>query len=412
MKFFLKRISLLLWFISLINMSRESCAAPPDFSEEGLSYEVRKEQEHAIHILTVSPTSYTLELVKAHDQVFGRETVSQIALRKGARFALNGGFFEIGKSEDGRPSGTLIIKGNIFGLTLKPQDLLLLSPTGVELKHIIPHLSLQIGSHLITPEKINQFVGEGESALYSCTWGPTTLTPYKNRCEIIIDSHYSITCLIPHGNNPIPPQGFVLSLPSQERPSSFPLSGKVIFKGNLSSDLGSGVDSKLSIVTGIPLLVKEGQVLPGLSEKQLEFYTTAHARTAVGVKANGDMVFVVADNTYTHPLKEVTLEQALSLLYRHKVPLQKTTIAQAKEILKEKLRPQDAALGLTIPQLAQLMVDLGCQSALNLDGGGSSTLFINGKIVNNPMGDKDEGMSKYGSRPVSDAIVLIPLKKK
>ncbi len=72
----------------------------------GLSYEVRKNENHVIHILTIEPTQYELKLVKAHNQVFGRETVPEIALRSNAIAALNAGFVEIGHSEDGRPSGT------------------------------------------------------------------------------------------------------------------------------------------------------------------------------------------------------------------------------------------------------------------------------------------------------------------
>lgn len=54
------------------------------------------------------------------------------------------------------------------------------------------------------------------------------------------------------------------------------------------------------------------------------------------------------------------------------------------------------------------MISLGCESAINLDGGGSSTLFINGKVVNKITGDKDEALGEHVQRPVSDAIVILP----
>lgn len=40
--------------------------------------------------------------------------------------------------------------------------------------------------------------------------------------------------------------------------------------------------------------------------------------------------------------------------------------------------------GLTLVQLAQVMQEAGCTIAYNLDGGGSSTLYFNGRVVNNP----------------------------
>jgi len=57
--------------------------------------------------------------------------------------------------------------------------------------------------------------------------------------------------------------------------------------------------------------------------------------------------------------------------------------------------------GMTLKQLAQVFVDRGAQIAYNLDGGGSSTLWFNGKIINNPT----DGRSA-GERKVSDIIYI------
>lgn len=46
-------------------------------------------------------------------------------------------------------------------------------------------------------------------------------------------------------------------------------------------------------------------------------------------------------------------------------------------------RSQDAA-GLSLPAMASIMKDLGCTEAMNLDGGGSSCMLINGKFTNIP----------------------------
>lgn len=60
--------------------------------------------------------------------------------------------------------------------------------------------------------------------------------------------------------------------------------------------------------------------------------------------------------------------------------------------------------------LSSKMKKLGCEYAMNLDGGGSSTLFIYGKVVNQPMGDIDEGNGQQTIRPVSDAIILTKVR--
>jgi exopolysaccharide biosynthesis protein len=40
--------------------------------------------------------------------------------------------------------------------------------------------------------------------------------------------------------------------------------------------------------------------------------------------------------------------------------------------------------GLSLLELARVFEDQGCTVAYNLDGGGSSTMYFNGQIVNNP----------------------------
>lgn len=57
--------------------------------------------------------------------------------------------------------------------------------------------------------------------------------------------------------------------------------------------------------------------------------------------------------------------------------------------------------GLTLYQLATFMSDYGCTEAYNLDGGGSSTIYFNGQVINNPT----DG-TKSGEREVSDIVYI------
>ena len=58
--------------------------------------------------------------------------------------------------------------------------------------------------------------------------------------------------------------------------------------------------------------------------------------------------------------------------------------------------------GLTLYQLAQFMDTLGCTTAYNLDGGGSSTMYFNGEVVNNPT----TSGRKISERKVSDIVYI------
>ncbi len=62
--------------------------------------------------------------------------------------------------------------------------------------------------------------------------------------------------------------------------------------------------------------------------------------------------------------------------------------------------------GLTLEELAALMAALGCSTALNLDGGGSTSLVSGGRLRNRPRGDW--ATPEVGGRPVSTALVFLP----
>lgn len=62
----------------------------------------------------------------------------------------------------------------------------------------------------------------------------------------------------------------------------------------------------------------------------------------------------------------------------------------------------DRSEGLSLYQLAQFLQSKGAKTAYNLDGGGSSTMWFNGEVVNEPV---DHG-SKVSERKVSDIVYI------
>jgi len=69
-------------------------------------------------------------------------------------------------------------------------------------------------------------------------------------------------------------------------------------------------------------------------------------------------------------------------------------------------RAHDEA-GLTMLELARLMVALGCEQALNLDGGGSTALVSGGRLQNVPRCAFEQ--IEPGGRPVSTALEFRPI---
>jgi exopolysaccharide biosynthesis protein len=62
-------------------------------------------------------------------------------------------------------------------------------------------------------------------------------------------------------------------------------------------------------------------------------------------------------------------------------------------------RQPAVSVGMSLQELAEYLLSLGAVDAMNLDGGGSTTMYLDGKVVNTPS-DKD------GERKIGDAIVV------
>jgi phosphodiester glycosidase len=60
--------------------------------------------------------------------------------------------------------------------------------------------------------------------------------------------------------------------------------------------------------------------------------------------------------------------------------------------------------GLTLEELADFMLVLGCRDAMNLDGGGSTTLVHRGHLLNRPYSEQDQPAP--ASRPIVSALIV------
>ena len=112
---------------------------------------------------------------------------------------------------------------------------------------------------------------------------------------------------------------------------------------------------------GGPVLVQEGQIRISNNEERKfagKAISDKHPRTAIGYKKDGTMVILAVQG-----------------------------------------RMKGLAEGATLPQMAKILVDLGCVEAMNLDGGGSSCMLINGKETIKPS-------DPTGQRPVPAVFVV------
>jgi len=61
---------------------------------------------------------------------------------------------------------------------------------------------------------------------------------------------------------------------------------------------------------------------------------------------------------------------------------------------------QETSDGMNFSQMADFLLSLGAWNAINLDGGGSTTMVINGKVVNSPS-------DRTGERPVANSLQIV-----
>jgi exopolysaccharide biosynthesis protein len=118
------------------------------------------------------------------------------------------------------------------------------------------------------------------------------------------------------------------------------------------------------ITNGVPQLIKNGKIdITWEREKANKaFVETRHPRTAVAKMKDGKFLMITVDG-----------------------------------------RQPGVSVGMNLNELAEYLLSLGAVDAMNLDGGGSTTMFLDGKVVNTPS-------DKEGERKVGDAI-LVTLRK-
>lgn len=133
---------------------------------------------------------------------------------------------------------------------------------------------------------------------------------------------------------------------------------RIITEGETSADTLVR-EGAWQVLTFGPALVKDGQVTVRSSD-EVGRAMTSNPRTAIGQISEGHYLLVVSDGR----TKEST--------------------------------------GLSLRQLAELMQSLGAQIAYNLDGGGSSTMVFQGRVVNSPT---TNGRS-IRERSVSDIVYI------
>jgi len=306
--------------------------------------------------LRVDPDRFEVRPVLARDQVPGRERTSEISRRVGALAAINGGFF----APDGDPAGGLVVDGEwvsepVPGRTCLGlgEGFVLMDALDWQGKLVAPGVTVRLSG-------VNRVRRSGEVILYTPRFGQATRGDAE--LEVVVAGGV-VREARSGGSAAIPPDGYVVSASGTATAALQGLRAGDPVRVLLSLHPASG-DARWQaarhVVCGGPRLVLGGVARPAHEGFPDGFRNRRHPRTAVGIGQDGSLLLVVVDGRWP-----------------------------------------EHGLGMTLEELARELVALGAREAVNLDGGGSTTLVVGGTVANRP---SDEG----GERPVSDAVVVRP----
>lgn len=310
--------------------------------------------------LVVDPRA-GLRLVPAFGdgQRMRRQRISELARRAGALAATNGGFF----AADGNPLGCLVVSGEVVSAPDPQRTCAGITEDGtIAFDRVRLEATVTVGDSTMRIDGVNRGRGSDELILYRPVFDLVTRTnQFGAEATVVGDAVTGVVDL--HGNTPIPRDGYVLSGHGRARQWILQMlrpgvSVSVRFRFIPASG-DPRWDRVVHAIGGGPQLLAAGQYVGG-EGFPVTFTDRRHPRTALGVLADGRILLLVVDG-----------------------------------------RQPFHSLGMTLVELAMELRRLGAVDAMNLDGGGSATMVVDGRVVNLP---SDE----TGERAVADGLLVLP----
>ena len=284
-----------------------------------------------------------------------KSTVRKIAQKEGSIVAVNGGFF---KPQTGVPLGALMIDekvltGPIFnrvGIAIFEDN----NKTSFKMANIEFEIKATSKHNVVKVDNINQpRMLQSYMLLYTSDWGKQTPIAPKTGWNMLIR------------NNKVEK---ISANPIELQEGDFVLQGNKEILSKLAKDEHIKIDIKLQdelrgarhIIGAGPYLVKNSQVYLDTQTQRLQAISGKNPRSAIGYRNDGTLIIVTVDGR------------------------------------------EETSVGMTLRELAILMKNLGCEFAMNFDGGSSSAIYVNGRITNQAV--NREGIA------VSNALTITEIK--
>ena len=334
----------------------------------------------SIHIARLKRHRKDLQILTSlgQDRVYGLAPLSRQVAAFPHAFgtpvaAINGDFFEIRPGPyQGDPEGLQIIHGEVVSA---PNDKAFwMGPDGE------PHIGIIYSRFEITwPDQSHSGFGLNQAplphhvTLFTPAFGASTHatnltelvlepTPENPWSPLRLAETYRVRVreTRPEGNTTLASNRWVLTLTGSATTNLAGLKpGDTL---TLTTATSANILHPAAAIGGGPILLREGASQPWPARKSpTDYLQPRHPRTAVGYNER-HIYFVAVDG-----------------------------------------RQRELSAGVSFVELTSLLIQIGCTEAMNLDGGGSTTFWLNGKVMNSPS-DKRE-------RSIANALVMVQRPK-
>ncbi|HEX4818556.1 MAG TPA: phosphodiester glycosidase family protein [Nonomuraea sp.] len=299
--------------------------------------------------------------------VAAREKVSAMAKSAGAVAALNGGFFNIHTAKElrGEPVGASVVAGKLLSEAVPGRSAVVLKGRTAkitELKTAVTAIS-QDGEK-IAVNGVNRAAATDELILYTEEYGARTPA---GGTDAVLDAAGKVIGLrasgaaVARGTRVLHANGLAVDWLNQHAWQDWTLAidTKVV---DLRTKKAIPLAPDLHVISGGVGLVRNGKVkitAKADGHDSMNMILRRHPRTLLGVTRNGSLILATVDG-----------------------------------------RQPGVTVGANFHEAAQFMRWLGARQAINLDGGGSTTMVVGSKVANRP--------SDGAERAVGDALLVLP----
>lgn len=301
----------------------------------------------------------------ASDKLNSKKTVRRIAQNQGASIAINGGYF---KPQTGVPLGALMIDRKVFTGQIYNRVGIAIFEDGNKTSFKMDNIAFDIKAYtkdaVVQIDNINQpRMLSSYTLLYTPDWGQSSTVAPKGGYNMLIVGNK----IEKISANPIQfvENSFIIQAP-REVIQKLAKNNKEIY---IDINLQESLSGAKHILGAGPYLVKDGEIYLDTTDEKLQAISGKNPRSAIGFKNDGTFIMVTIDGR------------------------------------------EQASIGMTLKELARFMKEIGCEYAMNFDGGSSSALYVKGKIANSAHNKEGVAVSNVllVSEEIDDKIELSSL---